>query len=85
MSQEQSLDYFTSRARASRDMAAKAATPAIAAIHLHLANRYDAIVRRMRMQHLGLPSARRIVLACSSVDPSAAPGASGISQSETFG
>jgi hypothetical protein len=39
-------DYFRNRANAERELAARASTPAVAAIHTSLARGYDELVRR---------------------------------------
>jgi hypothetical protein len=61
-----SMEYYVARAYASRDLAKMATRPAIAAIHLELANRYDSAVRQLQRQ---LDASHPVIrLVCASVD-----------------
>ena len=44
MNQLNTYDYYVMRAEHSRELSQRAASPAIAAIHRHLAERYDSLV-----------------------------------------
>lgn len=49
MDQPDHQDYYVARAAAARELARRAATPAIAAIHTEMAVRYDVMANRSDM------------------------------------